>query len=246
MKACPELARLPKAKVLKSLHFKRITPGSITGALYPPFPSNNSIVDHTHPSAQIPTHLRRTRFPSFFSEAFELRVLPNALLIKPSIIWPDPPFHWDSDRKQAGRLNMSICMQQSTSVHSSSFLRGKMSTKIKTAVSLVVARGANVVTIEDRASIVFDESDAGEKWLLHGWTYLIRPTLSLHLMPYTHLIPLMRVALNGVKNTGDAMDKAWARGQLYPTGTRTTTARNINNRMRGEHPQPLSAPLAPH
>ncbi|TCD68787.1 hypothetical protein EIP91_009801 [Steccherinum ochraceum] len=112
---------------------------------------------------------------------------------------------------------MSISREVPTSVHESSFVRNKLVTKAKTAISLVVTRGANVETGEKgRPKITFDEDDAGEKWLLDTWSYSVRLTLAVHRMSYVELIPIVREALRSVKAQGDELEAAWARGQVVP------------------------------
>ena len=98
-----------------------------------------------------------------------MSALPHALLIRPEYPFPDPPFHWDPNRKIPGRLNMALSTQVAAVTHPSSIARSKMCNKIKTAISLVVIRGANVRR-DDKGKpvLIFDKDDVGEKWLLHS------------------------------------------------------------------------------
>ncbi|THH31841.1 hypothetical protein EUX98_g2370 [Antrodiella citrinella] len=166
--------------------------------------------------------VRRHKFSIFQSDALELRALPNALLIKPQNPWPDPPFHWDTERKFEKRLNMSLCIQQSVKVHPSGLARRAIGKRIKSVLGLIVTRGADVEVVEGVPTIKFNHDDVGEKWLLKGWTYFVRPQPCLHLMGHAEVIPILRAALLDIKLKGDAMEEAWARGNTLPPETRRT------------------------
>lgn len=154
---------------LMLLQFKRTTPGSVTTALYPLGLEHKPILDPEHISAQIPAKFRRTAFPFYAATAFELRALPHALLFKPDYQWPNPPFDSKLGRAWQNRLNMSICMEVPAKIHPMAVRRSKARSRMKTAISYIVTRGAFVGAGEKgEPTVLFDEDDAGEHWLLDG------------------------------------------------------------------------------
>jgi hypothetical protein len=114
---------------------------------------------------------------------FTLRVFPRALLARPLNPLADPPWRPASIYPSRENLDtftdkivgMSVmCILGKKSVHKSAVIRRKIATRLKTALSLIVTRGANVEkrissTGKDRKLLVFDEEDGGgKKWTLSG------------------------------------------------------------------------------
>ncbi|KAH8101693.1 hypothetical protein BXZ70DRAFT_70141 [Cristinia sonorae] len=237
MAGCRELARLPKAKALRSLNFKRTTPGSIVASLFATS-NRRKVLDPTHIAASIPPIQRKAVFPNYKTHAFTLRLLPQALLAEPEFRFPDPPFHYVTRSQSPHRLNMSLAREIASDVHHSPFVRSKMTTKLKSAISLVVTRGANVRSEGDgKPMIFFDEQDVGEKWLLQNWTYSVRLALPMLRISYVELIPLLRDALNNVKARGDAIEAAWAAGHPLPDDARCIANRRHRSGASKRHKQ---------
>ena len=142
-------------------------------------------------------------FPWRIFPVFHLRVVPRALLEVPTVPWPDPPFtpaHVRSRRRAAERwlgdpaapamgtggggggggraqVDMSLVNVGVKEV-GGRVTRVNVSRKLKTAISLVVTRGADVEVREDgRSEIVFrDEELGGENWILSGACSSLSPS----------------------------------------------------------------------
>ncbi|TFK75570.1 hypothetical protein BDN72DRAFT_831845 [Pluteus cervinus] len=83
MQKCPELSKLPKAPAVRSLNFKRQTPGCISRVSFHP---SEPPLDSSHPAAQS----KRGLFPVFKSNALTINAYPYAVLGKPERIWTEP------------------------------------------------------------------------------------------------------------------------------------------------------------
>ncbi|KZT63428.1 hypothetical protein DAEQUDRAFT_132508 [Daedalea quercina L-15889] len=213
MPKCYELRRLPKAsKQLKSLNFKRTTPGSITKY-------GTHIVDRRHPIAQSREPKVRT---SFSTPDIHVRVMHKALLCAPMDLRVDPPL---PVRRKTGQVNVSIQNLMYNTVLPKAVFRSKVATKIRTALSLIVTRGADVEKdAEGREKIVFGEADAGRHWILDDWTYIVRPTLEVYRMPYQTLIPILREALITLRRQAKRAEKTWTTQR--PADTRKDMGKN--------------------
>ncbi|KAI0332218.1 hypothetical protein GY45DRAFT_1321271 [Cubamyces sp. BRFM 1775] len=212
-KACHELKRLPKITgSLKSINFRRTTPGSLATVLYsnrPPSP--NHVLDRTHPALGYTRQVYAHVFPWRTYPGFTVRALPKALLAKPSYRFADPPYTLNEGPMKGRSANMSLLDCASKSV-GGRVIRQEILRKFKTAISLIVVRGADVVGQGDDAKIVFREEDAGkaEDWILSDWTYIIRPGLELYRTPYSAFIPSLRRALQAIVSQGRRLESEWA------------------------------------
>ncbi|CCM05636.1 uncharacterized protein FIBRA_07865 [Fibroporia radiculosa] len=216
MQKCRELSRLPPARKLKSLNFKHTTPGSIGVLFGAGVGFYVGPLDPTHPAAQLRQYALHKLLPQVKTGSFTLRAIPQAALNRVAIPWPSPPFSpapekWPND----SRLNVSIMKIVSKSVSKSACVRSKIGLRIKTALSLIVTRGADVERdVGGVERIVFKEEDVGATWLLSSWSYIVQPTLEVYRMPYEKLIPSLRVALSAVKHKADKLDASeWSQAQ---------------------------------
>ncbi|KZT04862.1 uncharacterized protein LAESUDRAFT_681933 [Laetiporus sulphureus 93-53] len=219
MHKCRELSRLPKASKLRSLNFRRTTPGTYKPLLFGDYCNLTGPVDPTHPAAKTPQKLLCHLFPTAKAKGFALRAVPKALLWKVTIPWPDPPYSPAPARGPGSpRLNVSFVRLMSKSLAKSSVVRSKVGLKMKTAISLIVTRGADVETDEKgRKKIVFKEGDIGDKWILSEWTYIHSPTLEVYRMPYYDLIPALRKTLKAVKFQAEILERTvWAGRKKKP------------------------------
>ncbi len=123
-----------------------MTPGTCSHLLYAhPIPVGESLYPD-HPV----NNLRRLEImktmPQFRSQSVTIRAFPEGALVKPFLgSWPDPPYRYESLSPDPRRLNVALSVQLGKkSVHKSAVIRSKISTKLKTAISLIVTRGANV------------------------------------------------------------------------------------------------------
>ncbi|KAH9903341.1 hypothetical protein C8Q73DRAFT_674291 [Cubamyces lactineus] len=233
--ACHELKRLPKITgELKSINFRRTTPGSLLRVLYgnkPPPPS--AVVDPTHPALRY----GRTTFSHVFRwrsyTGFMMRAVPKALLAPPLTRHPDPPYTLNEGPMKGRSANMSLldCMAKSVGGRA---IRQDILRKFKTTISLIVVRGADVEGKRDNAKIVFRAEDAGraQDWILSDWTYIIRPSLAVYGMPYTEFIPQLRKALREIVSDGRRMESQWAQLAIKHRGQTSARSTHAMSRPR--------------
>ncbi|KAF7366804.1 60S ribosomal protein L18-B [Mycena sanguinolenta] len=142
-----------------------------------------------------------------------------------------------------GRVGMSLQMHSSRDVRTHQ--RVRILRRFKTAVSLVVTRGAGAKEVNNgRLRLVFDEKDAGE-WILPGWTYYLRPGLELYNMPYPELVDAIRPALRDLWKRGMAQEERWtaaALGKADGSRTRTNVGAPKNERAAGSRSAPGAFP----
>lgn len=170
--------------------------------------------------------------PTAHANGFILRAVPKAVLHRVPYPWPDPPFRPASERgPDAGRINMSLLKVLGKNVSRSAVVRKRIGYRVKTALGLIVSRGADVeLDTKGRERVVFRQEDAGQKWVLQGvfcacclpwytacslaadWTYYMLPTLELYRMPIQTLIPSLRRALITVNQRARQLDeRGWQR-----------------------------------
>ncbi|KAK2460828.1 hypothetical protein APHAL10511_007298 [Amanita phalloides] len=219
MRVCPELSRLPRAPRWSSVKFIRRAPGSVSSLLGPGI---RDPVDPTHPAFGPKTN--RNAFPLFEHDAFRMRAYPLALLEKSE--WTPreiPPLPSVPENKKQVDMHLSIA----TSMKNTSKLaivRVAIARRVKHALELIIARGANSGTTNARERgpdgwqnvqktiIVFDDKEAkqmGPRWVLNGWMYIFHPTLRLYRMPYYELVSLLRSALQTLHAHGMFLEHRW-------------------------------------
>ncbi|KAG8908358.1 hypothetical protein FRB99_007285 [Tulasnella sp. 403] len=99
-------------------------------------------------------------------------------------------------------------------LHPSGFIRSVTRKRTREALKLVIARGAR--SAPDPNCLTLNEDDIDpDKWLLKGWTYIFRPTLSAYKAPMPALVDDLRLALQAIKQTGDALEMQWAKSMEY-------------------------------
>ncbi|KAI0657565.1 hypothetical protein C8Q70DRAFT_272267 [Cubamyces menziesii] len=211
---CLELRRLPKITgPLKSINFRRTTPGSITRIIYgnrPPPPS--LVLDPTHPSLHYNRPSWGKTFPWRTYPGFAIRAVPKAVLAPPTTVHPDPPHTLNEGPLKGRSANMSLLDCEAKSV-GGRVTRQVILRKFKTAISLIVVRGADVEGQGDEAKLVFREEHAGKAkdWILSDWTYIVRPKIEVYGMPYTEFIPTLRRALRDIVTDGRRLELEWAK-----------------------------------
>ncbi|KAF8888835.1 hypothetical protein BD779DRAFT_1785659 [Infundibulicybe gibba] len=220
----PQLSKLPKAPRFKSLNFRGQSPGS-PAVLISPWNTSKNLLDPSHPLAA----RSRQSFPSSNVPALGVRAFPIALLEKPETPWPHPFAQrvdtWDArlartepgdeiapmllSNAKPGRIGMSLLTATSKKRTSKKkCVRLKISRKIKTAITLIVVRGAQV---SEKGLLMLDADEAREKgdmWILPGWSYLFFPTLEIYRMEYPELVTILRNALRRIWETGKKMESA--------------------------------------
>jgi len=191
---------------LKSLKYRRSTPGSTTTSSHPVNPRHPAFTDADK------NHRRRIPpLPIFHSAAFKLRVIPHGLLAIPESPHPFPR-HDDYGKvkrrvkpftRASLQFSFSLPPLPTLAVH-----RFRIKAKIKEALSLIVTRGAQV---DSERKIVFVHADIGEMWLLKDWTYCFHPSLEVYRMPMNDLIQAIRQALEHVATQGKHLIMKWNR-----------------------------------
>ncbi|KZP16986.1 hypothetical protein FIBSPDRAFT_793610 [Athelia psychrophila] len=205
------------------------------------------LVDASHPAAKLPRSAYGKTFPRFQHPSINIRAFPKALIMTPATPWPDPPFPPAVTRKwseqlegllaipseatgtvgysdtevrnvQVESLDMAmVCIVGIKATHKSAVIRKKMITRLKTAVSLLATRGAQVRGASSRLTFEQDKHSP-EQWVSPDWLYTFQPTLSIYRMPYPELITLLRNALRMINTKTRALEAKWvaeATGQAY-------------------------------
>ncbi|KAI0705430.1 hypothetical protein C8Q76DRAFT_750886 [Earliella scabrosa] len=219
MPKCTELSHLSKAAHgLKSIKFKRTTPGSINGLAFANKPpSKQRVLDPSHPALKLSPAEFAKAFPWRSFPGFSIRAVPKGLLDKPSTPFPDPPFSFapvhsaeqNDSRSGRGRVSMSL-MNLSPQSAGGRVLRVNVLNKLKNAISLVVTRGADAEGEDGAQRVVFKQEGSGGDWVLSDWTYLCRPQPEINSMPYATLISGVRRALQAIVVRGTQLEQQWA------------------------------------
>ncbi|KAI8989061.1 hypothetical protein BD414DRAFT_324173 [Trametes punicea] len=211
--ACAELSHLPKlAQGIKSINFRRTTPGTISFILFSKHPPPVSrVLDPTHPALSYSPYDWMRAFPWRACHGFSMRAIPKGLLTEPSPRHPEPPYSLNDGPRKGHSLNLSLldCAPKSAGGR---VVRQQILRKFKTAISLIVVRGADAEGPEDDRRLVFRDEEAGkgEQWILPDWTYIVRPELEVYKMLYAQLIPLLRRTLRAIAITGIRLEQEWA------------------------------------
>ncbi|KAJ7768527.1 hypothetical protein B0H16DRAFT_319000 [Mycena metata] len=237
MQRCPELRKLSKAPRITSVYYRRQTPGSINSLFHVNQGSNpERRLDPKHPIDLVPGK------PKIFlwakvNPAFTLGAIHQGLLL-PAIKNPNQvtarlasaPLDCWNDRLERGkstgnvapvilgndpyprRLPMSIQFEGSRDLRTHQ--RVQVHRRFKIAVDLIATRGAVGKEVKGRLRLAFDENDTKD-WILHGWTYFVRPTLALYRIPYPELVNLLRTALRELFTRGTQMEEEWTARSLH-------------------------------
>ncbi|KAI0342367.1 hypothetical protein BDW22DRAFT_1330657 [Trametopsis cervina] len=214
MRICADLSRLPKSVQLKSVNFRRTTPGSV-------FPTGTAVgyrglaprIDSTHAASTLHRTQLQRLLPAVRKPAFSLRAVPKAALYTPETVWPQPPYAPAPTRN--GVVNMSLVKMIGLKVHKSAVIRKKITGRLKLAIRLIVTRGAQTEQDEDgNFVLVLDDADAGNHWVLDAdWTYAITPQLEAYRMPFPLLVRDLRNALREIVAKGRKLDDTWSKQQ---------------------------------
>ncbi|KAJ7130396.1 hypothetical protein C8R44DRAFT_65428 [Mycena epipterygia] len=235
MRGCPELRKLPKAPRISSLFFLRQTPGSAATVALPGYhAANQKSLDPKHPFKLSPRKRKGTGFIWALNQAFSLGAAPQGLLAIPQDPPPrfaQKPFDSWANRVARGadtgtvapmilnerpnRLSMSFQMMGSR--YRSNYQRTIISRRFKSALNLIVTRGADAKEVKGRLQIVLDDEQATDDWILHGWSYFLKPTLELYRMPLPELVSLIRPALRTLQENGAQLEAQWAAETIRPT-----------------------------
>ncbi|KDQ51689.1 hypothetical protein JAAARDRAFT_502263 [Jaapia argillacea MUCL 33604] len=224
MQQCINLTRLPPSKSIKSLNFKRTTPGSTHHLIFSTRPPTNPL-DPSHPASQT-----RRQFPYVGSPGLGVRAFPKGVLEHPVWEYPDPPFGPAKDRGGGGgRMNMSVQMLIGVkSVSRSAVVRHKISGKVKQALALIATknlgggvrkdggRGKGKDTGKGKEVLVqCGDRSQGFDLILPHWTYVVHPSLEVYRMPFPTLINTLRSALEKIHVKAVKLDEAWAKERAW-------------------------------
>ncbi|EPQ50549.1 hypothetical protein GLOTRDRAFT_101765 [Gloeophyllum trabeum ATCC 11539] len=192
-----KLGRLPKGKALRSVKFRGTTPGD-------PFRIWNTrpthLVDPTHPAARLPKRSLLSLLPSYTHTAFSVRALPKALLDS-----GDRPFRVAPPTGDDAKVvTMSAPMiVGKKAVYKDAYIRRKIMRKVKFALGLVVAKGAEgarVRTASGKEKDVLVQGETDRRLVLQDWSYVFSPSLEVYRMPYETLVPALRDALIKIRS----------------------------------------------
>ncbi|TDL23100.1 hypothetical protein BD410DRAFT_189715 [Rickenella mellea] len=229
MKKWLDLSKLPKAPHFKSIKFDRNTPGS-AAELCNGTASKTNIVDKTHPLARTahPKTWART-LPTANHKALLIRAFPKALLARPEIPRPDPPFSLRPEpRRIVGKsgehieqidkwANVSAQFVIGIKTARSACVRARIKRRLKTALVLIVTRGAHLAYSDGDGvgDKVLMSDDGGTvrgaySWILRDWTYVFTPSAEVFRMPYPELVGIMRVGLSNITKRARWLERSWA------------------------------------
>ena len=180
--------------------FRRTTPGSLQWWNSPV--TNIELLDESHPATLL---LPKTAaFPRFSNVDMTIRAFPKAVMVAPTLKWPDPPYNYVANPTWSERLeeilkksngevadantelsdskmdvvNMSLSfVVGKKSVHKSAVIRRTIVRRLKKAISLIVTRGAEVERIGDAKAarlIINDDANIDP----HQW---IEPSTLSHI-----------------------------------------------------------------
>ncbi|KAI0634344.1 hypothetical protein C8Q77DRAFT_1055902 [Trametes polyzona] len=209
---CVEISRLPQiTEGIKSVNFRRTTPGSIYRVVYANKPPPRfAVLDPTHPALTYHNRDYARAFPWRIYPDFKLRAIPHGLLEPPSQPHPSPPYVLNTGTWRGRRVNMSLLDIAPRDV-GGHVARQDILRKFKTAISLIVTRGADVEGEEGGEEIVFRKVGDPDEWVLPNWTYIVRPEDTVYRLPFQRLIPPLREALQATAASGKSLEKQWAK-----------------------------------
>ncbi|KAF9460424.1 hypothetical protein BDZ94DRAFT_1266212 [Collybia nuda] len=238
MLRCPELKKLSKAPVFSSVNFLKQTPGSAVPLIHPNL-GHVERIDPSHPAVgRRRNAFPKFNHEACWVKAFPMALLGEPVFTWPEphyrIIdtWEDRIDRARHAQDLAGykakdlpeisqmilnnerpnSVPMSLLVATSKKRTSSKkVIRSKISRRLKTALTLIVARGADVDEVNGKKTIVFnqDEAKRADDWILRGWSYVFFPTIEIYRMPYHEMIPLFRLALRDIRDHGRKLEATW-------------------------------------
>ncbi|TFK45183.1 hypothetical protein OE88DRAFT_1640271 [Heliocybe sulcata] len=211
-----DLARLPKAGKLKSIRFRRNTPGDHRPAVAGRDIREDDLYDPTHPATNVPRVLLHKSFPRYKNPFLQVEAVPKAMLARidrqgsrPSPLNPPsvPTPEWSSV------ITMSAPMIVEQLSANNGTVKRKVAWRIKTALNLIVTRGADVRTVRNvkgKEQKLLVEGEPSRDLIRQDWTYVFVPALEVYRMPYEILIPMLREALLLITARAHVLEKRWA------------------------------------
>ena len=221
-----------------------------------------ALLDPSHPA----TKLKPQALPLWQANGIKVKLVPMALLQKPLsqcsgkdpfarnfVPWAERIRHAKKagmkdvstdlvgageKKKLARRIPMSYLTATSKErMGNKTHMRRRITTRIKTALNLIVTRGA----YEDQSNIQiprlkFDNEEAsimGERWIMQGmvyrcndstnlkchsthlgWSYIFYPTTEIYNMSYPKLVTLLRQGLKSLYNNASELERRWLKEAL--------------------------------
>jgi hypothetical protein len=74
---------------------------------------------------------------------------------------------------------MALVVAVGLKLHKKSDVRRRIAMRLKTAIGLIVTRGADTTIVEDKPRLVFREDGGGRGLILDDWVYVMYPSLRL-------------------------------------------------------------------
>ncbi|GJE86345.1 hypothetical protein PsYK624_024250 [Phanerochaete sordida] len=161
-----------------------------------------------HPAARISPDVLRKTMPAASHQHFRLRACHKAAMHRPETIWPDPPFREASFRPSQVNMSLSSIFKREGMFRYVTYRR-RMKTRIMQALSLIVARGADVGKNEKGEDIVTFTDQPERDLVMKAWTYMIMPQPAMYRMPWPELVHSLRVGLTKIRDQCRQYQTKW-------------------------------------
>ncbi|TFK52778.1 hypothetical protein OE88DRAFT_1627042 [Heliocybe sulcata] len=215
-----ELSRLPKAGKLKSIRFRRNTPGDHYPVLIGRDIRKDAFCNPYHPATNVPRRILSKSLPRYKRPSLQVQAVPKALLAcvdsqertrsRPPPLNPPsvPAPEWSRIVTMSAPMIVAKKLVSKDAV-----VRRKIVRRVKFALGLIVTRGADVEKVrsaegEEREVLV--EGEPSRDLIRQDWTYVFVPALEVYRMPYKILIPMLREALLFITARTHVLEKRWA------------------------------------
>ena len=123
--------------------------------------------------------------------------------------WAERQHEKGGERKKS-RIDMALVVAVGLKLHKKSDVRRRIAMRLKTAIGLIVTRGADTMIVEDKPTrLVFREDGGGRGLILDDWVYVIYPSLGFYRGSYGSIVGVLRSGLSRIYLKGDKMEREW-------------------------------------
>ncbi|KAF7309888.1 hypothetical protein MIND_00361100 [Mycena indigotica] len=237
MHGCLDLSKLPKTSRISSVRFRKQTPGSLPLPVHRPLlPSQRLDPHHPIDNDQRRKVILKLTAPGFEFGAIPMGLLAQPGVTprrngtqdvrhRAFIDLPFDPWFNRVARARAAGGNKSIepmlpvnpqpgtvtmSLQLRPMAKFTKHHRHQVVRRFKSAISLIVVRGAHAEVDNGRLTLVYDPDHSPDQWLLPGWTYFLHWSMALYRMPYPELIKHLRPMLSQIFQHGSKVERRWA------------------------------------
>ncbi|KAF7308961.1 hypothetical protein MKEN_01096700 [Mycena kentingensis (nom. inval.)] len=262
MPGCAELRRLPKASGITSVIFRRQTPGKLNVSSSSVLPRSCRLDPHhpiDHDRQRQKAWIRQTdSMLTLMATPMGLLLPPGkaatgrtmSLQHQPYLDLPFDPWYDRVARARATGRNGGVApmipvnppkaqripmsLQFLHGAKTRAQMRSRFSGRVKTAITMIVVRGA--YTGRDKR-LAFDSTNEPETWLLPGWTYALQYRVEAFGLDISELVSRLEPMLRRLYQEGSENERRWAQiSQRLPIP-------NIRDRdYPVRRPQSVSAP----